>query len=232
MEIRIAVCDDEQAEREYISRLVAEWAAENGHTVKLDYFENAESFLFRYEEDKAWQLLILDIEMGAMSGVELAKKIRETNKEVQLLFVTGYMEYIADGYEVEALHYLLKPVTKEKLFQVLNRACERIRVSEKVLLIQNSDEMVRVPLYEIKFIEVQHNYVTVHAKEDYSVRKSLSELENDLDDSFFRTGRSFLVNLRFVSRITKKSVYLKDGVEIPLSRGLYDDINRAVIRYF
>lgn len=232
MEIKVAVCDDERAEREYISALVKEWAGQEGHTVFIDYFENAESFLFQYEEEKCWQLLILDIEMGEMTGVSLAKKVREQNKEVQILFVTGYMEYIADGYEVEALHYLLKPVTKEKLFQVMNRAAERIKVSENVLFLQGSDQMARVPLYEIRYIEVQHNYTTVHAKENYSVRKTLGELSEELDDSFFKCGRSFLVNLRFVSRVTKKTVCLKDGTELPLSRGLYDEINRALIRYF
>ena len=167
-----------------------------------------------------------------MNGVELAKKVREHNKEVQILFVTGYMDYISDGYEVEALHYLLKPVTKEKLFSVLDRARERMKKSEKALFLQGSDETVRIPYYEIRYVEVQHNYVTIHAAEDYTVKKTLSELEEELGDGFFRTGRSFLVNLKCVKRITKKEVSLKDGMVIPLSRGMYEKINRAMIRYF
>lgn len=232
MEIRVALCDDEETVQEYLGRLLEEWKERQNDQLQIEYFESAESFLFQYEEDKRWQLLILDIEMGKMNGVELAKKVREHNKEVQILFVTGYMDYISDGYEVEALHYLLKPVTKEKLFSVLDRARERMKKSEKALFLQGSDETVRIPYYEIRYVEVQHNYVTIHAAEDYTVKKTLSELEEELGDGFFRTGRSFLVNLKCVKRITKKEVSLKDGMVIPLSRGMYEKINRAMIRYF
>lgn len=232
MEIRVALCDDEEPVREYLGRLLEEWKERQNDQLQIEYFESAESFLFQYEEDKRWQLLILDIEMGKMNGVELAKKVREHNKEVQILFVTGYMDYISDGYEVEALHYLLKPVTKEKLFSVLDRARERMQTSEKALFLQGSDEAVRIPYYEIRYVEVQHNYVTIHAAEDYTIKKTLSELEEELGDGFFRTGRSFLVNLKCVKRITKKEVSLKDGMVIPLSRGMYEKINRAMIRYF
>lgn len=232
MEIRVALCDDEEPVREYLGGLLEEWKERQNDQLQIETFESAESFLFQYEEDKRWQLLILDIEMGKMNGVELAKKVREHNKEVQILFVTGYMEYISDGYEVEALHYLLKPVTKEKLFSVLDRARERMKTSEKALFLQGSDETVRIPYYEIRYVEVQHNYVTIHAAEDYTVKKTLSELEEELGDGFFRTGRSFLVNLKCVKRITKKEVSLKDGTAIPLSRGMYEKINRAMIRYF
>ena len=232
MEIRVALCDDEETVREYLGRLLEEWKERQNDQLQIEYFESAESFLFQYEEDKRWQLLILDIEMGKMNGVELAKKVREHNKEVQILFVTGYMDYISDGYEVEALHYLLKPVTKEKLFSVLDRARERMKKSEKALFLQGSDETVGIPYYEIRYVEVQHNYVTIHAAEDYTVKKTLSELEEELGDGFFRTGRSFLVNLKCVKRITKKEVSLKDGMVIPLSRGMYEKINREIIRYF
>lgn len=232
MEIRVALCDDEETVREYLGRLLEEWKERQNDQLQIEYFESAESFLFQYEEDKRWQFLILDIEMGKMNGVELAKKVREHNKEVQILFVTGYMDYISDGYEVEALHYLLKPVTKEKLFSVLDRARERMKKSEKALFLQGSDETVRIPYYEIRYVEVQHNYVTIHAAEDYTVKKTLSELEEELGDGFFRTGRSFLVNLKCVKRITKKEVSLKDGMVILLSRGMYEKINRAMIRYF
>ena len=76
--------------------------------------------MFRYAEDKEWDILLLDIEMGAMDGVSLAKKIRQENETVQILFVTGFADYISEGYEVAALHYLMKPVKQEKLFAVFH----------------------------------------------------------------------------------------------------------------
>lgn len=228
----IAICEDNTAQMQCLNSQVADWAKKRGLPAEISTFENAESFLFAYAEDKTFDALLLDIEMGKMSGVELAKKIRQENKEVQIIFITGYMDYIAEGYDVEALHYLLKPVSEAKLKDVLDRAVLRRRQKEKEILLRTGAEMVRIPLHEIRYLEVQKNYLTIHALQDYSVKKPMREMEKELDDSFFKTGRSYWVNLRFVSRTTKTDVYLKDGTQIPLSRGLYEGINRAIIQYF
>ena len=232
MQLRIAICDDESSQVEWLTNTLSVWADARGHLLHTTGFPSAESFLFHYEDDKSFDFLLLDIEMGRMNGVELAKQIRNLNREIQIVFITGYMEYIAAGYDVEALHYLLKPVTSEKLYSVLDRGCERIKQQEKTILFNAGDGMVRIPLYEIRYIEVQKNYVTIHAAEDYTVKKTLGQIEKELDDSFFKTNRSYLVNLRFIKRTTKNDVCLKDGTVIPLSRGLYDAVNRALIRYF
>lgn len=229
---RIAVCDDNESDAAYVAGFIEKWAA--GHTlaVHIEKFPSAEAFLFRYEEDRTFDMLFLDIEMHEMSGMELAAKIRKSNHAVQIVFVTGYMEYIAEGYDVEALHYLLKPVTEEKLCSVLDRAVQRVKDRGKELYLQTTEGSVRIPVGTIRYLEVQRNYVTIHGGETYTVKKTLGELEKNLDESFFRTGRSFIVNLRFVKKITKSQVFLKDGTQVPLSRGLYEDINRAMIRYF
>jgi DNA-binding LytR/AlgR family response regulator len=139
------------------------------------------------------------------------------------------MEYIADGYDVEALHYLIKPVTKEKLTAILDRAVEKLVRNESALFIKHAGESVRIPFYEIRYFEVLHNYVTIHADDEYKVKGTLSELEKELDDSFFRAGRSFIVNLRYVRKSTKSEIHLTDGSVIPLSRGLYQALNRVLI---
>ena len=130
---KIAICDDETIDTDYLCGLVEKWEAYAKHTVQIKTFVSAEEFLFHYEEDKVWHILLLDIEMGKINGVELAKKIRIKNKEVQIIFITGYNDYISDGYDVEALHYILKPVYKEKLYEVLSRACERLKKEEAAL---------------------------------------------------------------------------------------------------
>lgn len=229
---RFAICDDESADLIYIKNMIMEWGQKQHLEVDIREFPSAESFLFAYEEEKNFDALFLDIEMGEMSGVELAKKVRDQNKSIQIVFITGYMEYISEGYDVEALHYLLKPVKEEKLEEVLSRAVERIGMQEKTLLLQNAGETVRVPLYEIRYMEVQKNYVTIHGKEDYSMKRTLREMAKDLDERFFQTHRSYIVNLGFVKKITKSTVVLKDETVIPLSRGLYDEINQAFISCF
>ena len=229
--ITIAICDDEQAEIDYLTGIVRQWAAERKHAVQLIPFPSAEAFLFAYEGDRVCDILLLDIQMTGLDGVSLARQIRAGNKEAQIIFVTGYMDYIADGYDVEALNYLLKPVTCEKLSAVLDRAAERLIRNEKALFIQHAGENVRIPLYEIRYLEVMHNHVTIHAGSliEYKIKKPLSAIEEELDSNFFRVGRSFVVNLRYVRKSTKNEVHLEGGITVPLSRGFYGALNRAII---
>lgn len=231
---KIAVCDDNPADAGYVADVIRRWAQARAVLMEIERFPSAEAFWFQYEENRCYDILFLDIEMEpeGMNGIELAAKLRKNDSSIQLVFVTGYMDYIADGYDVEALHYLLKPVTEEKLGSVLARALERVKAREKELFLQTTDGSVRVLNSEIRYLEVQRNYVTIHAAEEYTVKRTLGDLEKELDESFFRTGRSFIVNLRFVRKITKTQVFLKDGAQVPLSRGLYEGINRAMIQYF
>ena len=228
--IRFALCDDERAETAHLAALVREWAALRGVTARVTEYPGAESFLFALADEPA-DVLLLDIQMGGMDGVTLAKTVRAGNREMQIIFVTGYMEYIADGYDVEALHYLLKPVSGEKLFAILDRAAGKLTRNGRALLVSHGGESVRIPLYEIRYCEVWHNDVTIHtgAGMAYTVRKTLAEVEAELDDGFFRTGRSYIVNLNYVRKTTKTGVHLSGGMVVPLSRGLYEAINRALI---
>ena len=224
---KIAICDDSQADTEYLTTLVKEWAKDRTAIIKT--FPSAEAFLFNYAEEKDFDILLLDIEMGKMDGVTMAKVIRQDNESVQIVFITGYSEYIADGYDVAALHYLIKPVKTEQLLSVLDRAAERLKKNEKELLLKTADETVVMPVREIRYLDVQQNYVTVHGKTDVTVKRTLGEFEKELDERFFRLGRSYIVNLTRVRRISKTEVILTDGSAIPLPRGQYDALNRAII---
>ena len=219
MELRIAVCDDAEEDRTYVSGLVKDWAAQAGHQAEITAFSSAESFLFRYAEDKNWDILLLDIEMGAMDGVSLAKRVRRDNEAVQIVFVTGYSDY------------LMKPVSGEKLFAVLNRALEKRKREERCLNLELGGEMVRIPFYDIRYLDVRQNYVTIHAKAEYTVKRSLNEFEKELDDRFFRAGRSLIINLKYIRRVTKTEVSLSDGTLLPLPRGAYEPLNRAIIKH-
>ena len=230
--MKLVICDDNAADIAYVIGLIDAWKKRTETALELISFPSAESLLFAWEENRDMDILLLDIEMGEMNGLELAKRLRRCGAGMQIVFLTGYMDYIAEGYDVEALHYLLKPVTQERLGQVLDRAMERIRTRERMLRLQLQDGVVRLPLHEIRYLEVARNYTTIYGKEDYSVKRSLNDLEEELDESFFRIHRSYIVNLRYVRRITRTEVTLKDGAVLPLSRGRYEGLNQALIAYF
>ena len=229
MKYKIAICDDSDADRQYVLDMVNRWAVQVGHQVHINTFTSAENFLFHYAGESDYDILLLDIEMGAMDGVAMAKQLRKTNDTVQIVFITGYSDYIAEGYEVAALHYLMKPVKEEKLDSVLERATQKIEKNEKVLNLESGGEMIRVPIYQIRYADVFGNYVTIHATSDITIKMTLGELEKSLDERFYRVGRSTIVNLTYISRVTKTEIKLSDGTVLSLPRGAYDGINRAII---
>lgn len=229
MNYKIAICDDCDADRQYVLRMVRHWAGAAGHTASVDCFSSAERFLFHYAGEPNYDILLLDIEMGDMDGVTLAKRLRKTNDTLQIIFITGYSDYISEGYEVAALHFLVKPVKEEKLHAVLHRAAEKLTKNEKVLTFEAAGEMVRLPIYQIRYADVQGNYVTIHGQTDVTIKMSLGELERQLDDRFYRAGRSVIVNLTQISRVTKTEIRLSDGTALLLPRGAYNGINQAII---
>lgn len=230
MKIRVAVCDDERSQTEYLTAKLSEWAARNDHTCDVLAFPSAEAFLFAYGENKSFDVLLLDIEMKEMNGVELARRIREENDAVQIIFITGYPDFISQGYDVGALHYLLKPISEEKLFAVLDRAQKNLRKAEKRLTVSVNRQTEYIPFSKIVCLEAQMNYTVVYTNvAAYRVKTALSDLEKKLDDGFFRCQRSFIVNLAEIHTVKRDSVILKNGRSVPISRGMREQIGRAII---
>lgn len=233
MKIRITICDDEKTEINYLTLLLQRWMEQSKISASITAFVSAESFLFNYSENNDCDILLLDIQMDKMNGIDLARKIREDNSTIQIIFITGFPDFMAEGYEVSALHYLMKPVKEGKLFETLNKAVENLNRSEKPLFLTIEGETHRVPLHEIRYIEAQGHYILIKSTvREYKVKLNLSEIQKSLSSSFFRCQRSFIVNLAYIKKITRTSVVLDNMTEIPMSRGLYETANRAVIEYF
>lgn len=232
MSYRLAICDDKKEHSDTLLGYVCKWSDEAGISLSTAVFASAEELLFHCEEVDIFDIYLLDIEMNAMNGVELAKYIRKRSKEAQIIFVTGYSDYISDGYDVEALNYLMKPVNERKLFQVLSKAVNRVEESCRRLILDTPDGIAAVPFYDIRYIEVRSNYITVHAEVDYTCKMTLKCIEEKLDSRFFKLGRSYLINLSHLRKSTKTDALLSDGTMIPIPRGYYDALHRAFINHF
>lgn len=233
MKIHIAIIDDELNQIEYLSSLVDKWSLSTGNSVVLKSFVSAESFLFEYEENKDYDILLLDIQMNGIDGIELAKRIRSSGSDIQIIFVTGYDKYISKGYDVAALHYLLKPVGFEKLSEVLSRAAANLSKASPSVLINSNGENFKLCLSDIYCVEaVGHTVKIFYADSELSVNHSLSAFKNLIGSDFIYTHRSFIVNLEHISRITKTDVILDNGKAVPVSRRMYDCINEAFIAFY
>lgn len=229
---KIIITDDSKTDIAFLDALTKEWAAERKISVDISSYTSAESFLFHFTGEA--DLLLFDIEMPGKDGVTLAKTVRQDNKNINIVFITGYSDYISEGYEVSALHYLMKPVDKSKFFATLDRAYERSLRDMQYLTVKQPDTVVRIPFREICYLEVQQNYVTIHTERggSYTVKQTLGQFEKQLaaDPSFFRVGRSYMVNLWFIRQVTKKEIILLNSGTIPLPRGMYEVLNREIIK--
>ena len=229
--MNIIICDDEYAQIEYLTGLVQDWLKARTLTARISSFESAEGLLFAYEDDKAIDILLLDIQMGNMDGVELAKYLRKDNETVQIIFITGYPDFIAEGYNVSALNYLMKPVAKDRLFDVLDKANKNLTKQQQSILLDTGAATIRVPIGGIEYIEARNHNLEIHiGNETHIVKMPLYEMKSKLPSEFIYCHRSYIVNINFIKKITKTDVTLDCGQILPLSRRMYTDVNKAFIR--
>lgn len=232
----IAVVDDENIQQMLIAQMISMWADRTNNKVAIQTYDSAESFLFSYEVDKSADILLLDIQMKSMDGVELAQKIRSENEEIQIVFITGIPDFMAEGYEVSALHYLMKPLKEDKFYSVLDRAAIKLKAIPRTILLPRAGGNIRIKVDNIVYIEVLSHIVTLHLVDrDETVRMRIADVEELLGEGFFRCHRSFIVAMRYVSRVTRTAIIItvkgKSPIEIPLSRKLYDDANQIFIKF-
>lgn len=230
MPYRIAVCDDEEEQGRAVGALISEWSRQSGYACQVRFYPSAEAFLFEYQEDRTCDILLLDIEMEGLSGIELAKRIRREDKRMEIIFLTSHFEFIGEGYEVDALHYLMKPVPEDRLMAVLSKAADRLAEEPPSVVILCEGETIRLYEKDILYVEAFLHYISIHTREgQYKIKESISAFAGKLGADFYRTHRSYLVSLKYIRKISRTSVMMENQKELPLARGKYDDINRAFI---
>ena len=230
--LKIAVCDDNEEHISALRKMLDEWSENKPFAVIIYEYTSAESFLFSYP-DKPCDIILMDIEMKNLNGMELAKKLRKSGDMLPIIFITGYSEYIGEGYDVEALHYLLKPVEKEKLFEVLDKYTKKHDPQNDIVLSCN-DKNIRVDQENIRYCEARGKKTEVHIpdKNVLICNSGINDLQKILGENFIFCHRSYLVNLRFIKSISKTEIEIDGGENIPLSRRLYKEVNERFIEFY
>lgn len=230
----LAICEDDDPQRAHLRALAQAWVRARGVLARVDAYPNAKALRFAWETDRRLDIALLDIQMAGESGLELAHGLRAADADLEIVFVTGLTEFTAEGYEVGALHYLVKPVAEEKLFAVLDRALARRGRREKPLLLTVGDQVVKLAPSEILAVEAVGRHTRVMARtETLEAREAFGAVEKALDPArFVRCHRSYLVGLSGVRKLTRTDVILDDGRAIPLSRRMAEAVRRAFIRYY
>ena len=235
--IRIAICDDEPNMRNLLAGLVRR----QDPACEITQYEDSLAYL---RDEREHDLLFLDIELGssetpdAMNGMELAGKLRglPLRRQPVIVFVTGYDRYVYQAFDVEAFHYLLKPVDEARFAEVFSKAAEKIaslnRQRAAPLVIEFAGSNRVVALQDIYYIESRGHKLLLHLKDgSLEYYGKMSELEAKLEGLFARIHRGYLVNLSYVEEYTRSEAILRNGVRLIISKRKYDAFVKAHLRF-
>ncbi|MBQ5311680.1 MAG: response regulator transcription factor, partial [Oscillospiraceae bacterium] len=167
------------------------------------------------------------------NGIELARKLRNRGDMLPIIFITGYSEFMQQGFDVEALHYLLKPLDRDKLFEVLDRYAKR-HTNDTRIVVRRGDESVCISTSDIVCLEAFGKKTQIRLSDGSTILSDcgLGAVSEKLGETFISCHRSYIVNLAYIRSISRTDVTLDSGENVPLSRRSYDSVNRAFISYY
>ena len=230
--VRIAICDDEEKYRLELKTILNKLLI--NVDCDIDTFSDG-NILEADFRDKPYDLVFLDIEMPELDGITLAKKLRSLSDKVYIVFLTSHIEYALEGYEVNALRYLTKPVNIDKLKEVIKYVQER-ETSARQIIIKEDGEKIVVDVNDVIYMEAQNQNVRiVTCTNEHIIRYNISDFEEQLkNDGFFRIHRGYLISLAKVKKLSKGDVIMelgKDEVSLPVSRSNLKPLKDALYSY-
>ena len=233
--LSIAVVDDEQVHRDILVKYIEEWKKQKMADAEVETFHSSDAFYFAWCGEQRFDVLFLDICMDGMDGVSLAKKLREKGKNVNIVFTTGVADYMQEGFEVEALHYLLKPIKREKVWECLEKCVARKAEDTRSILLPTEEGLIKTDAEGILYgAAVGHYCELVCLTETLSLKLGIREAAQRLEGhgDFLFCHRSYLVNLRRIAKIGKQDILMDNGGTVPVSRRMYGAVNEAFMKLF
>ncbi len=233
MKIKIGICEDEEVMCKYLSKLINDWKQTHSDIeVSISIFNSSEEFLFKNNGSSIFDVLLLDIQMNNLNGMELAKIIRQDNKKTKIAFITGLKDYVFEGYEVGAIRYILKPITDEKIYELFDEIImEKKSEPEKAVVLDILGEKQRFEVNDVIMISVNGHYLQIVTKANtYEQKGSLKQIREIFDKyGFIMVNRSEYVNPVHIEKITNLECMLDNGINYKISRGQYRQVNEAFI---
>jgi len=217
--IRIAIVDDHPKIQNQLKKYITQYMEEKKVAINLSVFDDAYDLVEDYK--KHFDIIFMDIQMKKMDGMTAAKQVRQIDSEVVIIFVTNMAGFAIEGYKVDALSYVVKPILYQDFVSQLNRAINKVTFTKKTyLMVAIQGDMMRLDTSKIAYIESLEHKVLIHMDdEELLINGSLKKFEKQLENKWFaRCNSGFLVNLRYVESIEKNEVSLGQ-ITLPLSRG-------------
>lgn len=228
--IRIAICDDELMTLNEINKKITGYMTKKQIDFTLCQYVRGEQLLSSRQN---YDIVLLDIKMNGMNGMEAAKKLRDQENNCNLIFITALKEYVFEAFEVSAVNYLIKPIDDEKLFSTLDRIINRITVeSNQFLSICYAQEFKKIKLTDIMYCEAVNHSIfiyTVNGMENYNHK--IEYLETELNENFFRCHRSYILNFKYIQSYRGGFAYLTSGEKLPIAKRRQQEFVKALLLY-
>lgn len=233
--LRIAICDDDINARDALHIQLESILMEKSEKIVYEFASGQTAVNWLLKHPGEIDLLFLDVEMPGVNGMETAERIREFDKNMMLVFVTGYADYVFDGYRVGALDYVIKPAGRERLYEIMKRVREQIfSGAEKNFVFQNTDGTYRFSYEEILYFYSERRQVTIVTERgNFTFYGKLNQVEGQTGEDFVRIHQRYLVNGKKVSHIGSTSLFVGAGdkeTELPISRGLRETASSKLAR--
>lgn len=231
---KIAICDDEMTSLMINQALTEQVLEEEGIEYEITTFEDMSGMLKGVSgEDSDYNLLLSDILAVGMNGIEAAEELRRLGDKLPIVFISSTADYALDGYRVNALRYLQKPVQIEKLREAILEAYNAQGKKKTVLSFQVADKFYKVDLDDVIYLESYGRDTEVVTKnETISVHAKISDMEQQVPaDRFVRCHRSYIINMAEVKDIARYRFMTKNGIEIPISQLQYADVKKQFVAF-
>lgn len=235
----IAICDDDKGELDKIQALLNAYYHKNPEAdFSVERFEEPDRLLKRAEEkDYDPSLLLLDIRMPGIRGIQVAEELRRMGSLCRIVFITNSKEYALDAFRVGAADYLVKPVSEKELFPVLDHFfLEAEKEKERFLILRTGGVAKRVALSQIVCCEAQGNYQCLYLKDGSQMilRMTLTGLFGMVSahQEFVKVGSAYFVNLRYVNSLNAQEMGLDTGMRIRLPRGTFPTLKEQYLRFY
>ena len=229
--MRIAICEDDENMQARLGEAIDDWAKARNIVVDILCYPSAEAFLMVWP-DVQFDLAFFDIEMGTISGIELAELVRKTDKDMLIVFVTSHKQYALKSYDVNAFHYLIKPLSAAKLLPILDKAQIIISCGQSdYIIIHTESGQIKLLHSEIFYISISDHTATIYTVDKhFQLRKTISDFSEILPSHFLRCHRSHIVNLYKINCLYKDTLLLSNDVTLPISRKNSKIIGEAFMR--
>ncbi|WP_312650247.1 LytR/AlgR family response regulator transcription factor [Aminipila sp.] len=229
--MKIAICDDEVNFQKILGDKLEEYYGML--EVEIEVFSSGMDFMDRFKKyPLEFQMIFMDIEMPGPNGIETSKQIRNINQSIPIIFLTSHTELAMEGYEVDAFRFLDKPLQMERLVKTLHDF-DNLRLLDSKIELQDGERTLLVNWTEIQYVQSENVYINVCIEGSTClIRKKLSDIEEQMPKQmFYKPHRSYLINLGFVKSFDGKKIMMKNGNEIPLSRGKRNEFKTSMMNY-